>query len=221
MGKARPVAGGGRAVEVEPARLEGWIERFERRNGGIVRTSLTDAGGELLAENGTRVTMQWNLDPSAMERWASDGYGARDVADRVAVETRLPRRIGFLLARKGAYSVAVVDQDGRFIASKTDTSYVQGRTKAGGQSQQRFARRRAEQEKAARKKATEAAVRILGAEALDLVVTGGVVDGIVDDPRLTLPETVIHFGDIGEPRRALVNDLYKRVYSLTMTIVDP
>ena len=47
------------------------------------------------------------------------------------------------------------------IASKVGSGYVQGRTKAGGWSQQRFARRRANQAHALWNDAADVAARIL------------------------------------------------------------
>src|SRR5690606_37774151 len=72
---------------------------------------------------------------------------------------------------------------------KVESWYVQSRTAAGGQSQQRFARRRANQAAAAAGKAADLAVRVLlpVVDELDVVVTGGdkpTVDRILSDPRL-------------------------------------
>ena len=53
-------------------------------------------------------------------------------------------RIGALLVRRGGFAVGIFD--GRaLVASKVGGPYVQGKTKAGGWSQQRYARRRANQ----------------------------------------------------------------------------
>ncbi len=70
------------------------------------------------------------------------------------------RRVGVLLVRRGGYAVGVF-QGTELVASKVGSGYVQGRTKAGGWSQQRFARRRANQSRAVYTSATEAAVAIL------------------------------------------------------------
>ncbi len=52
-----------------------------------------------------------------------------------------PEEWGVLLVRKGGFAVARLAGD-RLAESKVGQRHVQGRTKAGGQSQQRFARRR-------------------------------------------------------------------------------
>ena len=49
--------------------------------------------------------------------------------------------LGVVLVRRGGYAVGLA-RDGRFVATKVGTRYVQSRTAAGGWSQQRFARRR-------------------------------------------------------------------------------
>ena len=72
--------------------------------------------------------------------------------------------------RKGGFAVARLEH-GRLADSKVGQRHVQGRTKAGGQSQQRFARRRDNQARAAYEAAADHCARILGG-ALALVVTG-------------------------------------------------
>ena len=59
-----------------------------------------------------------------------------------------PRDWGVLLVRKGGFAVARL-AGSEVVASKVGQRHVQGRTKAGGQSQQRFARRRENQARVA------------------------------------------------------------------------
>ena len=68
--------------------------------------------------------------------------------------------IGVLLVRRGGHAAGVFDGDA-LVASKVGSSYVQGGTKAGGWSQQRYARRRANQADAAFADAADAAARVL------------------------------------------------------------
>jgi hypothetical protein len=98
------------------------------------------------------------------------------------------RKVGAVLVRRGGYAVGVFD-GALLIDSKVGGSYVQGRTKAGGWSQQRYARRRANQAVQAYAEAAEAAVRILGpvADDLEAVLGGGDragVEAVLADPRL-------------------------------------
>jgi len=55
-----------------------------------------------------------------------------------------PRRVGVVLLRLGRYAVGVFDGE-RLVDSKTGQRFVKGRHKAGGTSQQRFARGREKQ----------------------------------------------------------------------------
>jgi Actinobacteria/chloroflexi VLRF1 release factor len=159
---SRPAAGGGRWVEVDPARVARWVEGFADRHGPPT-TTVTGYGLQLAAPDGASAELQ--TPPGAPP--------TRDVPEFVAAAAE-PRRIGLLLARKGAVAVGVAV--GRELAvSKVDTRYVQGRTAAGGWSQQRFARRRDNQAKAALGDAAELAVRLLLPETATLaaLVCGG------------------------------------------------
>jgi Actinobacteria/chloroflexi VLRF1 release factor len=175
--KAREVAGGGRWVEVDPARLPRWLDGFRERHG-----SLTAHQGEgLLAVTGE--------DGAVAELHRPPGAaGGTDLAGFVA-DAQRPRRLGLLLARKAAAAIGIADGPD-LITSKVDSWYVQGRTAAGGQSQQRFARRRVNQASAAAGKAADIVARLLlpAAGELAALVTGGdraTVEAILADPRLT------------------------------------
>lgn len=229
MTKARPASGGGRIVEVEPERLPKWVANFAARNGGIASHHAEDDSWTIEANGGTsaghgepasRQTAQvrWTLADGLPAEWLLEDDPVK-AAERLRDYALEPRRLGVLLARKGAYSVGVV-AGGRVEASKTDTAYVQGKTKAGGQSQQRFARRREGQAKAAGKRAAEAAVALLADADLDALVTGGVVDAILEDPRLRHRAASVHFGDINEPRRALLQPTAHRAIGFTVHIPD-
>ncbi len=113
-----------------------------------------------------------------------------------------------LLVRRGGFAVATVSglavQD-----SKVGQRHVQGRTKAGGQSQQRFARRRDNQARQAYEAADEHAHRILVGR-LSALVCGGdrpAVDIVLSDPRL------VHLSDVRvepwlavpDPRRSVLD----------------
>jgi hypothetical protein len=117
-----------------------------------------------------------------------------------------------LLVRRGGYACVVVDGD-RVSASKIGSRHVQGRTAAGGWSQQRFARRREGQAQVLVDSATEVAVRVLlPAGAGDALVTGGdrpLIEQVLADPRLE-PLTRLRRGphlDVGDPKAELVQDL--------------
>ena len=98
------------------------------------------------------------------------------------------RRVGALLVRKGGYAVGVFS--GRqLITSKVGSSYVQGKTKAGGWSQQRFARRRENQAEKSYAAAAGAASTILlpAVGELTTIMLGGdrtAVTAVLADSRL-------------------------------------
>ena len=90
--------------------------------------------------------------------------------------------------------------------SKVGQRHVQGRTKAGGQSQQRFARRRDNQARAAYEAAAEHAARILG--GVPMLVTGGdhaAVEAVLTDRRLADLVVVPPFLAVPDPRRSVLD----------------
>ena len=68
--------------------------------------------------------------------------------------------LGIVLVRGGAHSVGVA-ATGIVLSSSTDRAYLQGRTAAGGWSQQRFARRRGNQRTASLDSAADTVARVL------------------------------------------------------------
>ena len=123
---------------------------------------------------------------------------------------RRQRRVGLILVRRGGYGVAVF-AGSQLVASKVGSSYVQGTTKAGGWSQQRFARRRDNQARSAFATAADEAARIVlpHAAGLDAVVCGGdraAVQAVLDDPRLAplRAKRTAPWLAVPDPRRAVV-----------------
>jgi hypothetical protein len=212
---SRPAAGGGRWVEVDPARLPRWIDGFAARHGsyaqrpagyGVLLAAFDGATAELHAPAGAR----------------PDG----DLGDFVAT-AQASRRLGLLLARKGAVAIGVADGE-RLLDSKVDTSYVQSRTAAGGWSQQRFARRRDNQARAAAAVASDLAIRLLlpRAPRLAALVCGGdrrTVDQILADRRLA-PLAQLRADrllDVPEPRHAVLVDAVRAARAVRILVRDP
>ena len=111
-----------------------------------------------------------------------------------------------LLVRLGGYAAGVFDGT-RLVASKVGSRQVHGRSAAGGQSQQRFARRREGQARQALAAAadTAAAVLLPAVSTLDAVVLGGdrrAVDEVLADPRLAplRPLAVTARIDVPDPK---------------------
>ncbi|MEV4691692.1 acVLRF1 family peptidyl-tRNA hydrolase [Micromonospora echinospora] len=195
---SRPAAGGGRWVEVDPGRVARWVEGFTDRHGPPATT---------VQEYGLLLTAP---DDATAELHTPPGASAPDDVPGFVASATAARRIGLLLARKGAVALGIAD-GADLVVSKVDTRYVQGRTAAGGWSQQRFARRRDNQAKAALGDAAELAVRLLLPEAgtLTTLVCGGdrrAVDTVLADRRLA-PLTALRAPrllDVPEPRHAVL-----------------
>ena len=122
--------------------------------------------------------------------------------------------------RKGGFAVARM-HGGDWHASKTGQRHVQGRSKAGGQSQQRFARRRANQAKAAYAAAADHADRLLG--GCPVLITGGdhrAVDEVLSDDRLhALAAAVVPpWLPVPDPRRAVLERAVAEAASLRIEV---
>ncbi|MCU1690800.1 MAG: hypothetical protein JWN20_2728 [Jatrophihabitantaceae bacterium] len=175
-----------------PERLGRWIDGFAQRHGGlsVVR------GPEVVHLAGPDGAQAWitvpfpPLVPGSSGPALGDGPRelAYDPVDDLIAHVVRPRRIGVILVRRGGHASGVFEGPA-LLSSKVGSRYVQGTTKAGGWSQQRYARRRANQSRAAFDDAADEAVRIVlpHAASLDAVVTGGDrggVDAVLADPRL-------------------------------------
>jgi hypothetical protein len=207
---AKPAAGGGRWVDVDPERLSRWLENFAGRHGpwhaaGLLVTAEDGATAELFPPPG------------------APPVAGLDELRQAALE---PRTIGLLLARKGAVAVGVAHGT-RLGASKVDTHYVQGRTAAGGWSQQRFARRRDNQARAAIADGAGIVQRLLLPEVrrLSAVVGGGdrtAVDAILATPALK-PIAALRsdrFLDVPEPRRSVLEDAIAAARAVRILVRD-
>ncbi len=164
-----------RQVTVAPERLERWLAGFVERHGAVD----THVGGDVVTLVGADGDRAWIDVPYPP-------LSELTVEALTAHATRA-RRVGVLLVRRGGYAVGVFD-GAELGMSKVGSRYVQGTTKAGGWSQQRYARRRANQADAAFAAAADTAVRVLGAQgALEALVVGGdrdAVSTVLSDRRL-------------------------------------
>ncbi|WP_427893717.1 acVLRF1 family peptidyl-tRNA hydrolase [Kribbella sp. GL6] len=163
-----------RVVHVAPERLDRWLTGFGERH-GEVRYDVTASVVTLVAADGESAVVTVPFEPLA--ELSREGLVAHVVR---------ARRLGVLLVRRGGYGAGVF-ADGKLLDSKVGSRHVQGTTKAGGWSQQRYARRRDNQAREAFAAATEVAVRILAPARLDVLVCGGdrrAVDTVLEDPRL-------------------------------------
>jgi hypothetical protein len=202
-----------RTVLVPAERLARWFENFERRHGA---TGFTVEDGRFLAgaEDGETASVSLSL--------GREYDGPADVF-ALAEAVDVTQQWGILLVRRGGFAVARMH--GRtVVASKVGQRHVQGRTKAGGQSQQRFARRRDNQARVAYEAAADHAHRILvGGATPQALVCGGdktAVDAVLSDSRLH------HLSDVRtepwlpvpDPRRAVLDQAIVDATSASITL---
>ncbi|MGQ7296024.1 acVLRF1 family peptidyl-tRNA hydrolase [Quadrisphaera sp. KR29] len=177
-----------RLVEVAPERLTGWVTRFTASHGPV---RLAEAPERLLlhAADGEVADLEvpWpplappsvaTTDATADAMTDDDGGAARVAA--LAEHAGAERTALVLLVRRGGWAVGLA-RGGVLLDGAHGTRYVQSRTAAGGWSQQRYARRRANQ-----------ADGLVGA-ALDGL--GAVLGRAAALPGPLLPEVVVPGGD--------------------------
>jgi hypothetical protein len=179
---------------------------------------------------------QWTVDPDSVSARSADGSTVSfavpirplDVATVEGLLAHLDRRwqLGMVLVRRGGFAVAHVVGPS-ITASKVGQRHVQGRTKAGGWSQQRFARRRDNQAQAAYDAASGYVHEILLSEAdqLDQLITGGdklAVDAVfAEKPLAPLRQMSQRWlPGIPDPRRAVLERAVRAARSVTVDIVD-
>jgi hypothetical protein len=205
-----------RLVQVTAERLSGWIDRFAERHGGV-RFDHQDESLRMTAPDGAVASVRVP-------------FGT--VGDHPDLRTALldhvgrDRRVGAILVRRGGYAVGVFDGP-RLVDSKVGQGYVQGKTKAGGWSQQRYARRREQQAGQVYAKAADAAARVLLPLVADLeaVVGGGDgsgVDAVLADPRLE-PLRALRSGPVlptPDPRLDVLRRFGDQLRAVTITLND-
>ena len=207
-----------RTAFVPAQRLPGWVERFEASHGAVQMEELAD-GLQLSASDGAAALLQ--------PPWPADGRPGRgiDPVVRMASLAAQSRCLGIVLVRRGGYSVAVV-RDGRVLSSKTGTRHVQSRTAAGGWSQQRFARRRANQADALVEAVAEHAARIFQGQAVEYVAPGGdrtLTDLVLGEPAVKeyaqLPR--LAFMDVPDPRANVLKKAAADFCAVRIVVSDP
>lgn len=185
-----------RTVDVDPHRLDRWVTGFSARHDGATRV---DEPG--------RVAL-------------TGGDGATAVGERFDHE-----RIGLVLVRRGGYAVGR-DEGGDLVAHSCGTRYVQSRTKKGGWSQQRYARRRGNQADGVVTKVVELALRHLPKGGVDALVVGGdrtLADQVLADSRLAhlLDLERRNLWDLPDPRLTVLQEAARRGRAVRITLEDP
>lgn len=166
---------GARRVTVAGTRLPGWLAGFAERH-----------GSPAVAGDSSVVTL---VGPDGARAWIEVPFPplvGPPLSASLVEHVSVVRRVGVLLVRRGGYAAGVF-VGVSLVASKVGSSYVQGTTKAGGWSQQRYARRRANQATAAFAHAADGAAGVLGSAQLEALVLGGdraAVQAVLADRRL-------------------------------------
>jgi choline dehydrogenase-like flavoprotein len=202
---------------VAPERLGRWLDGVADRHGVFADVVLVDGAVHMICADTTTVTLrapfEWTPGPALLSSFTA--------------AVREPHTAAVLLVRRGRWAVGVFT-GAELVVSKVDARLVQGRTAAGGQSQQRFARRRANQADAVVDHAIETAVRVLvpHAGAVEALFTGGdrgLVDDVLADPRLR--PLVLHRHEraleVGEPTKATLLETVQQVRAVAVHIVEP
>jgi hypothetical protein len=198
-------------VLVPRERFERWVANFGERHGGV---GLAVEAGGLYGMGSDGSTFHARL-PFEVQ------YDDEADAAAFAREIVPPADWGVLLVRKGGFAVARLAAE-RLVESKVGQRHVQGRTKAGGQSQQRFARRRDNQARQAYEAAADHAARILG-ERTPLLVTGGdhaAVQEVLSDPRLRRVDVVPPWLPVPDPKRAVLEQAIRDAASATVEVLN-
>jgi len=199
---------------VPAERVERWVAGFTQRHGPVSAT-IEPYGLSLAAADGSVAQCHVTFGPVLTDR----------VEDLPAHLTR-PRRIAVLLVRLGGYAVGVHDGQG-WLATKVGNRPVHGRNAAGGQSQQRFARRRDGQVRVAQQAAADTAARVLlpYAGGLFALVSGGErrsLDAVLADRRLAPLRSLVvpRFLTVPDPRRAVLDTVPDLVRALHIRVLE-
>lgn len=207
-----------RAVDVEAERLAGWLQRFGERHGPTTWQASPDLV-VVSAGDGARAECEVPFPPLAVDDTAE--YGG--LPDHVSRD----RCVGVLLVRLGGHAAGIFS-GADLLSSKVGSRLVHGRSAAGGQSQQRFARRREGQVRVALQDAASVAIRILlpAAADLDALVLGGdrsAVEKVLADTRLAplRPLVTRRLLDVPDPRLRVLKETPKLFRSVRIRVVDP
>ena len=206
----------GKRIRVAPERLAGWLDRFAGRHGPTT-WSASPEQVRVQAADGATAVCHVPFPPLAVH--ADLPYGG--LVEHALAE----RRVGVLLVRRGGHAAGVFAGT-RLVSSKVGSRLVQGRSAAGGWSQQRFARRRAGQARQAMEAAADVAVRILLGEALDAVVVGGdrrAVEQVLADARLApiVPLVRASLWGVPDPRLETLRSTPALYRAVTVDIGEP
>jgi hypothetical protein len=213
---------GARRIEVAPARFPGWIDSFGDRHGAVVATQTNDSI-DFTAADGSVAACQVPFPPLAPSTETEAAALAKLMADHATAD----RTVGVFLVRLGGYAAGVfTGTEPKLTASKVGSRLVHGRSAAGGQSQQRFARRRENQAHQALAAAADTAAAVFGPYPLDALVLGGdrrAFAPIRTDPRLAkyFEAEADLFLTVPDPRLAVLKETPKLFRVIRISLTEP
>jgi len=210
-----------RWLDVGPERIEGWLESFRQRHGGGPPD--VQAGPEIVAVRaGDGCVAECHV-PFPPLLPGSRGSGAE-----LAAHAGADRTVAVLLVRLGGYAAGVfAGPGGALVTSKVGSRLVHGRSAAGGQSQQRFARRREKQAREALQDAADCAAGVFGqfGGRIDALVTGGdkrSVAALREDARLQpyFAVAVDRFLTVPDPRLVVLQGTPRLFRAVRIRLTD-
>ncbi len=215
-----------RWIDVAPERFPGWIESFGDRHGAVRVEDEPDGALVFAAADGAMARGYAPFPPVACPHV---GQGRGEVARVLAAHAAADRTVGVLLARLGGYAAGIfTGTPPRLAVSKVGSRLVHGRSAAGGQSQQRFARRREKQAAEALGAAADTAAGVFGryGRPLDALVLGGdrrAIAGLRDDPRLRgyFGVAVERFLTVPDPRLAVLRETPRMFRAIRIHLTEP
>jgi hypothetical protein len=207
--------------DVAPERIESWLAEFGERHGAAgISTDSSRAVLTMAAADGAIAQCHVPFPPLPA---GASGSGA-DLAAHAAAD----RTVGVLLVRLGGYAAGIfAGAPPLLVASKVGSRLVHGRSAAGGQSQQRFARRREKQAREALTAAADCAAAVFGSASgqLDAVVLGGdrrAMAALREDPRLGpyFDLAVERFLTVPDPRQAVLRGTPRLFRAIRVRLTD-
>lgn len=223
MNRAAPA----RRIEVDPDRIERWVNGFAERHGELTWASAERSLALSAADGATAVLEPFVPATSGVPvtSGGSDPEFASGGPNSLVGWVAPPTRLALILVRRGGYAVGL-GAGPKLVAHKVGTRYVQSRTAAGGWSQQRFARRRQNQADGLVGSVIEHTLRIVLASPSDALVVGGdkaLVRDVLADARLSrlveLPRRELF--DLPDPKLVVLERALRRARAVRITLSEP